>query len=301
MSKYHCEICVFSTVNKTDYSRHNKTKKHLEKVKYATITQPELVQISEKIIVTPQYECEFCHVKFTRLSNLSRHKKICINANIININNNHMKEKVESLETQLKEARKQIDTYESLLKSALTPHIINNFTYISNNYPNTPALESQKSYNNLLEAKTMTLIEVITMYHDKKRMPNFIGDYIIKMYKKEDANEQSMWSSDISRLTYIIRESVNKENIWSYDKKGIQTKKIIIDPALEYIKEYLIEFCDKNGTSTNEPKFTQLRAAVEILQYINSGLLADDVIRYIAPVFSIKQNEIKEIEGPKQK
>ena len=121
-------------------------------------------------------------------------------------------------------------------------------------------------------------------------------------------------SSDVSRLTYIIRESYNKKsNVWTYDKKGTQTKKIIIEPALNYLREKLFDYCKKNSGSIKESILKHMITATEVIQLIDSGLrlvryrslskLADDIVRYIAPEFYIKQiepNEMKQIEGLKE-
>ena len=53
----------------------------------------------------------------------------------------------------------------------------------------------------------MTLIDVISMYHYDGRLVSFIGDYITKAYTYDNSKNQSIWSTDLSRLTYIINES----------------------------------------------------------------------------------------------
>ena len=312
MSKYSCEICSFFTDNKTDYSRHNRTKKHKEKVNSQlsqTIAQPKPNQTSAKNGKTEinktnkkEYTCPFCNSIFTRLCNLSRHKSICGKTDIENIKTEHIIEKMELLEKRNKELEKQVNTYESLLKSTMAPQTITNFNFISNTYQDTPALEGQTSYINMCEAKTMSLVELIYLYYHDNKLVIFIGDYIIKLYKKEEPKDQAMWSSDVSRLTYIIRESYNKKsNVWTYDKKGAQTKKIIIEPALNYLRETLFDYCKKNSGSIKESVLKHMITANEVIQLIDSGKLADDIVRYIAPEFYIKQiegPEIKQIEGP---
>ena len=98
-----------------------------------------------------------------------------------------------------------------------------------------------------------------------------------------------MYSSDVSRLTYIIRESCKKgKNVWSYDKKGAKTKKIIIEPALQYIRNKLLEFCRDNGGSTDIYSLKHMTAAVSIMGLIDSGELATDIVKYIAPEFTVE-------------
>ena len=326
MSKYNCDICGFNSTKKTDYMRHINTAKHRAKVNQETNivnqSQPNPNQTSAKpkklektIVDKPQFLCPFCNSIFTRLCNLSRHKAICSKTDIDTINGivqekevMILKQENEKLQKQFDEYKqqviKQLDTYESLLRSSMAPQTINNFNFISNTYPNTPALEGQTSYTNMCEAKTMSLVELIYMYYHDNKLVIFIGDYIVKLYKKEEPKDQAVWSSDVSRLTYIIRESYKtKGNVWTYDKKGTQTKKIIIEPALNYLRETLFNYCKKNSGSIKESVLKHMITANEVIQLIDSGKLADDIVRYIAPEFYIKQiepNEIKQIEGPKE-
>lgn len=291
MYKYNCNPCEFSTDIKNDYTRHMNTNKHIQNV-------------ADLIVQQETFECPHCGNTYASQSSRSKHMNKCAKANIDNIVKqkdaeikevkttaelSSMKEKIVLYEKALTDKDKQLTTYERMLMSLATPQSINYFTYISTNYPNTKALRGQNSYVSMLEAKTMTLIEVITMYYENKTFINFIGDYIVKLYKKEEPKDQSVWSTDISRLTYIISESCKKgENVWTYDKKGVKLRSLIIDPALQYIKTELHKFCQENGHVTSDPEFSQLKAALEILPLINNGTLSVDISRYIAPQFQIQ-------------
>jgi len=319
MSKYSCDICSFFTRNKTDHNRHIKTKKHLEKVKQSkkhTSDIPKAYQKhTSKSTSKNKYICPFCENTYCNSSSLARHKKVCgEKEEIIKDKNNDLIQKEnEMLKKQFEDYKKQVTnqltTYEKMLSSLSTPQAITNYTYISNAYPNTLALEGRKSYANLLESTERTLMEILTMYYKDKRIISFIGDYIIKYYKKKEPKDQSMWSSDITRLTYIISSCAAQGTYWSYDKKGTQMKKIVIEPALEYIRKYCYDFCQNNSNKTTSKILEQMIAANEIIQYIDSSELANDIVKYIAPEFSVKQvdtmllehDETKQIEESKKK
>lgn len=312
MSKYNCQICVFESSNKTDYNRHNRTKKHKEKVTQVRIknaTPPDDTPrhtIENELDVSKlenQHKCKYCNNIFTRSSSLTRHMKSCAEIAVkirIQEKEEIIKEKdfvikdteLTSLKKEITQLHKQLNTYETMLKSFSTPQTINNFNYICNNYPDTPALEGQKTYDNLIESKKLTLMDVISMYYYDKKLVVFIGDYIVKYYKKDEPKNQSMWATDVSRLTYIIRESCKKNgNIWAYDKKGCKTKKLIIGPALNFIRENLIKFCQENGGRTETNILKQMIAAAGTIEMIDNGELANDISRYIAPEFAVNQIE----------
>jgi len=285
-----CTPCGYTTSRKIDLDRHNQSKKHLQIMSNQpnhTQDIPISYQNEKKVFI-----CLYCKSEYSNSSALARHKKACGDKNTKETEVKSLQEKVSDLQKQVSKYEKQVETYEMMLKSLTSPQSVNYFNYICTTYPNPPALTGQKSYVNLLEAKTMTLIEVITMYYGNDQLVNFIGDYIIKLYKKGEAKDQSMWSTDISRLTYIISESCKeKGNIWAYDKKGSKLKKIIIEPALQYIKEELLKFCKENSTATDDPEFSQLQAAINIIPLINNGSLASDINKYIAPEFAVNQND----------
>jgi len=65
----------------------------------------------------------------------------------------------------------------------------------------------------------------------KKSLDKFIGDIIIKEYKKEDTKTQQIWTTDVSRLSFLVRQILNEtEKVWMSDKKGTCLLKMIIKP-----------------------------------------------------------------------
>ncbi|ARF10030.1 hypothetical protein Indivirus_9_7 [Indivirus ILV1] len=315
MVKYECIFCNFLTSKKTDYNRHIQTKRHLEKVALETNSEAlaaheHLTSISQKnntdiqlIFVKNQkseliseikdnkniHQCIHCGNYFSRASSLTNHKKICPE---IELN------EIEKLKKENALLMQQNNTFHELIKNLTTPQTVNNITFVVNNYPDAPALEKLPTYTHLLEAKKMTLIDVVIMYYNDKKLDKFVGDFIIKSYKKNNAKDQSIWSSDIARLTYIIRESCKNTgaDIWSYDKGGVKVKEFIIDPALSYIKNELIKYSDAHSLTTDEQTLNTLITITEIIMIINNNTLSDNIIKYIAPNFSLKTNNKSNIK-----
>ena len=311
MVQYTCDKCVFSTTRKTEYSRHIKTKKHLEKVKLhhdMSISCPIVVQQ-----ISTNYKCKYCENEYASQSSRSKHMKNCINniakdiskdkdieikdiqletlENEVKIIKKQAEEKEQLLKKQAREKekilKKQLETYEHLIQTMTTQQTTNYLNYIVQNYPNAPALECKESYEDILDANTMKLIDVISMYHYDNKLVAFIGEYIIKIYTKKEPKNQSIWTTDISRLTYIISESCKNGNNWSYDKKGAKIKKLIIEPALQYIRSELYKYCQKNGGSTRVSVLKKLIAANSTIQIIDSGELLEKINKFMAPEFAV--------------
>lgn len=297
-----CLPCGFKSTRLNDYTRHLESNKHKKNEALAkkNKTKPQDIPIPQPVIqqLLKIYKCLYCGIEYSNSSALSRHKKVCVEKSEFS------KEKeIELLKQQLVDRDKMLHSFESIINTISSPaqkeNALSYFNFLHTNFPNTPALETTPKHDDMLEAKTMSFIEVITMYYNNGTLINFIGDYIIKLYKKEEPKNQSMWSTDISRLTYIISESCKAgENTWAYDKKGIKIKKIVIDPALNYIRDELIEYLKKNGGSTNEKKIKNMLPATKIIPMITSGVLSSEITKYIAPVFHLKVNN--QIEGSKE-
>ena len=46
-------------------------------------------------------------------------------------------------------------------------------------------------------------MDTLVYNYENKNLHKYLGDFIIGHYKKDNPSEQSMWSSDVSRLTYL--------------------------------------------------------------------------------------------------
>lgn len=89
--KFTCTSCNYSTNKRIDFTRHLQAKRHLSKMSPESILKTQVASPSD---IKPHFECHFCHTKFTRLCNLTRHKKSCIEAKYANIQSKSMYEKI---------------------------------------------------------------------------------------------------------------------------------------------------------------------------------------------------------------
>jgi hypothetical protein len=177
---------------------------------------------------------------------------------------------------------------------------VSTMSYVIKNYKDAPALETIKDYSAIhYEKNNDEFVEELVHQHDHQKLSAYIGDFIIKNYKKQDPSKQSIWNSDTNRLTYMIKELLNNKKVdWKIDKKGIKTTKYIIEPILDYIdpliREYIENFdIDYNLYSSTDAqiKMMKLKSATEILGNIEDRLLCDEILKYIAPHFYLSKNE----------
>jgi len=247
---YECKLCNYSSHDKFNYKRHMNSKRHVEKV----IDIPNTNNMTPQTIPddSAKFTCNYCNMKFTKSCNLSRHKNICSEkeqmiqqlTNRVNELNNKLIEQnkiLEKDEEMINILKSEVDHLKSIVNNAgsIIKTSVSTVAYVLKNYKDAPALESVKDYSAIhYKQDNSEFVENLIYEHTHNKLHIYIGDFIIKTYKKEDPSKQSIWNSDTSRLTYLIREIINNNKVdWKIDKKGIKTTKFIIEPILEYIDE----------------------------------------------------------------
>ncbi len=165
-----------------------------------------------------------------------------------------------------------------------------------------------------------------------KQFASYIGDKIVKDYKMDDQCKQSVWSSDASRSTFII-----KEKQWKNDKKGIMFSATVLNDILSRIHLIVSRFIQKcklyneykfgkynpaddsesesdsnsESDSDNESNKTDeyttyfntlagddicqmMRTGNDILSLIAEDKLKKDILAYMAPHFNMNMQEALE-------
>lgn len=130
---------------------------------------------------------------------------------------------------------------------------------------------------------------VLINHHVDGNLHSVLGDVLVTNYQKNNVKQQSMWSTDVARLTYLVKEIGKKGSLWTQDKKGNKVKKSVIKPLLKKIKT-IIETFNANilETPTTEIRVKMERHAIQLLHEIgykgnkNTSILADKINKYIA-------------------
>lgn len=311
--KFNCNLCNYLTENKSNYNRHINSNKHMlnnNQLNKNILNDNRLnnnILNSNQIIDKPcrnSYLCEKCEKAFHHRSGLYKHKRKCFEYNECNDKINELVKEIKELKekqenhqqqqlTKIIEMRKEI---KNELKDQLT-NISNNtynisiINYIQKNYSDAPYLSKLDDYS-IIDSDN-SLINTLIYHHNHDMLPHCIGNLLVKYYKKEDPSQQSIWNSDASRLTYVIKELLaNNQTSWNRDSKGLKTKEYIIIPMLNYIKQYICDYIDKSTSNISNLTTKQCTKIVEeqvklglIIQYINTNL-AEDIVKYIAPYFN---------------
>ena len=306
MNNYKCTLCNFNTRKQGNYNRHIKTKKHHQKVNEGVNIDNILKNTNPNDShrtpiglpydsLKEQFQCEYCKRNFTRCNNLGRHLKSCTQKQM---QENKLEEKISVLNNKLKQTEKESKQFreenkyhKQLLNEAggLVKKSVSALTYLVNNYGSAPTIEMLDVGDmGDLEENNKKLIEDIMSSYKHKTLDKYLGDSIIRLYKKDNPKDQSIWSTDTNRLTYLIKElMVNDSSTWIIDKKGIKTKKYLIDPLLEHIKTLII-FYQKNSINlnTNVVEMEHIleinKRILKLVDDIDDGLVSNNLLKYIS-------------------
>lgn len=282
--EYNCIKCKYSTVDKSHYNRHLSTKKHVK-----NNTNIDDINDNDEI---KTYQCSTCDSIFTHRSSLSRHKRTNCKKVIIEPENNSKISDLENKVDSMKTMMVKLIEYIEINKPVNNTYKISIKNYVQQNYPNAPALEGLEDYAQI-EYTEDTFVGTLVYEYNNNTLQKYLGDFIIENYKKKDPSKQSIWNSDTSRLTYIIKELLaDNSSVWNHDYKGIKTINYVVKPLLKYIVNSIDEFWVDSldlykKININEiNKITKLyQGAYAIKKEIENGILGKNIIKYIAPHF----------------
>ena len=276
------------------------------------------------------YICDYCKYSFSGANNLARHKKTCTvkkdtehtyeakfkemqsKIDILENDNKHNMEKTNYYIEEMHHYKEETNYYKHLLQEAggLVKKSVSALTFVVNNYDEAPAIEaiSMQEITDFKSTEKEIVNDILSAYKHKT-LGKYLGDFIIKIYKKENPEDQSIWNTDDSRLTYLIKELMgNKSSNWIVDKKGIKTQTYIIEPLLLYIKNLIVSYqthfvIPELGQNSVELEFIleNNRKVIELMNDIDDGYVSKEILKHISSHlrFSskiIENAELKEIE-----
>ena len=300
---YKCEKCNLETTKKYDYEKHLKTLKHKENSK-------------------KYFKCDKCDVIYKSQSGIYSHKQKCHNIKI-ELNSNDLQIKLleatyeskkkdlenEKTKMQLEHANEKLKMLEEIVKNSnqttdkalkITSKTISALKYANEHFKDAPTLTPIENYNVMNydlndEEDKKKLIEDLLFYYKKNSLHTIFGKHIISEYKKDNINEQSMHTTDTSRLNYIIKTSSNNNlSKWAQDKNGVYVCNNLIDKLINHhidiLKWYYKILIEEMALDPSRPQPTLQKKVENILNLlgdIESGQIIKDTNKFIAPFFNL--------------
>jgi hypothetical protein len=341
---FECIFCNYKTEDRTNFYHHKKTKKHLEKSSKSETPNEQksflpqklpflpplphvettckvikgnskVTEVKEKII--ENLECLMCNRNFNHKSNLSRHKKTCKkkeeksnNEEILKIQLENEKRINQILCDMLNNANVLVNKTTNIANNAQNVSL-SAINYANKVYKDAPILKPMENFkiNNLdydKENEKAQLLETIIYYSRTNSLHKLLGDHIVKHYKKEKPEEQMFHTTDVARLSYIVKQIIDEaseknnytaDEAWQKDPSGKEICKFIIEPLIkkivEYLGEYQKELFKKNPVYMTKDEKETMKIICDIIIEDEIGQLCNSINRYIAPYFNLKKKEIE--------
>jgi len=256
--------------------------------------------------IEANYICDYCDISYSRMSSLTRHKKICSNKKkqekekkleeeikLLNLKLEQYEKDVVHKDEETNHYKEEMNYYKQMLMEAggLVKKSVSALTYSVKNYNDAPALKTITMQDiGDFKGTTNKIVEDVLSAYKHKTLGSYLGGIIIHIYKKDDPSTQSIWNTDDNRLTYLIKELFNnKSSNWIVDKKGIKTKTYLIDPLLSHIKDLLISY-QKNLVIPNldvnsiEVEFIleNNKKILSLVNDIDDDIVSKDILKYIS-------------------
>jgi len=286
MIEHVCIYCNLKTNQKCDYDKHLLTKKH----------KNNMINHKIKLENTDIYNyCEYCNFKSKQRSDYNKHiitKKHKYNLEKFSENNKTQTKDISNnlIHTVIKqneELRKEIkelkqvsnENTNKIVKEART--IKKSLLSILNTeFKDTPSIEYinenefreefEEEYNLKLDDTDNRLFMRIFSDFKKRKLIQSMCNVIVRIIKKEDQKQQSVFNIDASRGNYATKI----QDIWHNDKKGLQLKKYTIDVVTKYMLNIMDIYRARLVEMYNENK---IKKNINVTDYIMEyqGLLFD--------------------------
>jgi len=312
---YECIVCNYKTNRNSNFKYHNTTEKH---------QQIMAIQAKQTSLATQEdqskYICRHCGKVYKYDRALEKHYSTCEYVEKLKIDyENKLKEsqsKIESRDEKIQSLESQLIYIKSMLSASgiILNKSVSTLQYLINTYKtsppfklmdNIPSIENNEGdYDNEAPdnadpvTKNTKFVEILIYKFKNNTLVKYLGDFIIKNYKKNDPTQQSIWNSDTARMSYIVRHQVNNDSAeWKTDKKGVITQETAIDPLLKYIEESIIKYHSSPNMQMN-PKDTCYEALHERIEnvtkmkkYVEEKILSANILKYIAPYFYLTKDD----------
>ena len=181
---------------------------------------------------------------------------------------------------------------------------IGTIDFLIKHFTQTPILEEIKDFSIIKNAdgnEEYSVAEIVIFHFNHNTLHKFLGQIIVSVYKKDDPREQSIWSTDVERMSYLIRDIIKNDDIagWITDKKGVRVREKAIMPMLRFIRKELrnyIKNCNKKKVTrsilANMQLANNLIALIGDTSKKGVSELAHKINKFISNYFYLDKNNV---------
>jgi hypothetical protein len=329
MVKFNCIQCNYETYDSSNFKKHNVSKKHMANINKNGLCCDMCNAIFKHRSSMYRHKKTICGVnhKITNvINNLSETELLKHQLKVKDLELANKDLEIAKRDYEMDKYKFVADIYKgenefhkimSVNAGNMLGKTVNALTYIMENYNKAPELKlldnetamkllkyetKDGEITNLITGKTP--LQYLLDLHENNKLISHLGNLIISQYKKSDPFDQSLWNTDVSRLTYVVRNvTIDKEKnqktknlIWDSDKKGIKINNCIITPLLEQLKDMIMKYdkdinnkFDDMSQSQRDKYADNSIHTIDIKQGISTSSLHKSILRYIAPYFHMSK------------
>jgi len=288
---FECLLCEYFTDRSTDLERHKKSKKHINNEQTKTVKRQDFLrrklhndEDSNDSSNNPTYDELYKQIKKLEDKNDQLSNKNDQLTNLLCKNTDTLSKTTELALQNSKTAGKSVRGITYAMKHLNNAHQLK----LLENKEAVKLLtyDNKKSQNDT--------VETIIIKYKNKLLYQYLGDILVKAYKTDDPEIQSVWGVDSARLHFIL-----KQKEWTSDNCGIKLTEIIINPLLKSVDKMIKKYCETNKPTnktdgeidyeTNEAnkslldKFTRKWGICqELLLDISKNKLHKQILKYIS-------------------
>ena len=268
---YNCICCDFRTNLKTNYTRHLKTKKHLQSTKSQQKVNKKSTMSQHLVNI---FLCKYCSKNFTTKQSMYRHIKYTCKKNkdedlqeLVKL----MNEKIQSIETQIIEKDREIDKRDKLIQKLSTKLQINNNCIINTN--NTFQLLNYKD----TDISHLTDNDFITSIQKMNNCVKLITEKI--HYNPKKPENMNIYISNLKNDYVTVYQNGRWELIKEFENI-YEHKEILIEEWIEKEQNNYPELRDKFeiyvNNKENDKLLNNIKQDIKLMMYNNKNKVVEN-------------------------
>ena len=250
MKSFHCSVCNFSTHLTANYSRHLRTKKHLNE---STKSQQKVNNLEYPVNKKSTFFCKYCDKNFAHKQSMYYHIKYSCKENT----DEDLKELVrlmnQKIETQAKQIEKLMSKLEIHGNVNIQNNTVNNIQLLAYNNTDISHL-TDKDYISCIKQVNYCVKQLIEKIHFNPEKPENMNIYISNIKDKYMMVYNGTWT--LSTKEYELNKL--------YEEKEYLLEEWLEDNRFPEIKEKFVRYLNNKE---NDDTLNMIKDDIKLMMY----------------------------------
>ena len=140
------------------------------------------------------------------------------------------------------------------------------------------------------EVKSEDEYDVIRHHYNKGTIEQYLCNEIKRILYKTDPTKQSLWTADIARKNFVVRDELNDELQWFTDVGANTIVRKIIEPISEHVEKIIDERIKTINERHNRDIDELLREMDKTTRMrLNIRKKYRSILKYMMPIFKLRK------------